>query len=176
MKKTHALAIALLLCAAFFFIGRGCSSCTPYHSSDEEIVVEQVETVSVVADTAPVPRDSVVIKYRYVEVPLTPPPQDTVSGRPIVNDIAVVVNGDSAEVQIPITQTKYETDDYRAYISGYQARMDSIFINQRTTTIKVREPKQMPRFSVGVQAGYGMTPKGFQPYIGIGVSVNLFNF
>jgi opacity protein-like surface antigen len=54
--------------------------------------------------------------------------------------------------------------------------MDSIFVKQRTNTIHIREPTKQKRFSIGLQAGYGMTPKGFQPYVGLGVSVNLWTF
>jgi opacity protein-like surface antigen len=36
------------------------------------------------------------------------------------------------------------------------------------------QPKK--RFSVGLQAGYGLTIYGATPYVGVGVSYNLFNF
>lgn len=85
---------------------------------------------------------------------------------------------DSVDVLVPITQKVYEDSTYRAYVSGFNANLDSIFVFRRTEYItNTRVVKSKPkRFSVGVQAGYGMTPKGFQPYIGLGVSVNLFSF
>lgn len=84
---------------------------------------------------------------------------------------------DSVDVLVPITQKVYEDSTYRAYVSGFNASLDSIFVHRRTeyiTSTKVVKSKPK-RFSIGVQAGYGITPKGFQPYIGVGVSVNLFN-
>lgn len=135
-------------------------------------------------DTAPQCRDSVVLRYQYVKVPITPPPEespangDSLSAEEYVADevSAVQLTEDSVAISIPISQKVYETDDYRAYISGYNARMDSIFVTSKSTIVRIRDPAKTKRFSVGLQAGYGMTPKGFQPYIGLGVSVNLFSF
>lgn len=85
---------------------------------------------------------------------------------------------DSVEVIIPMSQKVYEDSTYRAYVSGYNAKLDSIFVFRRSEYItKTRILRSPPkRFSVGLQAGYGYTPKGFQPYVGIGVSVNLLSF
>lgn len=85
---------------------------------------------------------------------------------------------DSAEVVIPMCQRIYEDSTYRAYVSGYNAQLDSIFVFRRSECITKTRILQSPpkRFSVGLQAGYGYTPKGFQPYVGIGVSVNLLSF
>lgn len=76
---------------------------------------------------------------------------------------------DSILVEVPITQVIYAGDDYRAWVSGYEPKLDSIEIYRRETTIRPRTK----RWSVGLQAGYGMTPKGFAPYVGAGVSYKL---
>ena len=149
MKKLSYVIVALILCAASFFIGRSCQSGNVIPSS-EAVVVDST----------------------------TPESTDSASSvtLPAPETLAIVERGDSAKVIIPITQKVYETEYYRAYISGYRATMDSIFIRQRTTTIRIREPTKSKRFSIGLQVGYGMTPKGFQPYAGIGISVNLWSF
>ena len=124
------------------------------------------------------------LRYQYVEIPLTPPPEDGVATpdssvvRDSITDEVKVekLGNDSVSISIPITQSRYETEDYRAYVSGYNARLDSIFVTSRQTVVRIRDPAKKKRFSIGIQAGYGMTPKGFQPYLGLGVSVNLFNF
>lgn len=147
-------------------------------------VVDSVTTTEEKPDTAPTVRDSVVLRYQYVEVPLTPPPQNSVSSsdssavrETVTEELKVEKLGDdSVSISIPITQSLYETEDYRAYVSGYNAGLDSIFITSRQTVVRIRDPVKKKRFSVGINAGYGMTPKGFQPYIGLGVSINLFNF
>ncbi len=85
---------------------------------------------------------------------------------------------DSVEVLIPRSQRVYEDSTYRAYVSGYNAELDSIFVIRRseyiTNTRILRSPPK--RFCVGLQAGYGYTPRGFQPFVGIGVAVNLLSF
>lgn len=85
---------------------------------------------------------------------------------------------DSIDVLVPISQKVYEDSTYRAYVSGYNANLDSIYVFHRTEYItnNILIKTKPKRFSIGVQAGYGMTPRGFQPYIGIGISVNLFSF
>ncbi len=179
MKNLSIIIVALILCAASFYLGRSCRSGSVIPSS-EIVVVDSTTSETTIPDVAPAIRDSVVVRYQYEIIPVTPPPENNDTSQsvspPPPDSLAIVERGDSAEVIIPITQKVYETDDYRAYISGYRATMDSIFIRQRTNTIRIREPTKPKRFSIGLQVGYGMTPKGFQPYAGIGVTVNLWNF
>ncbi|WP_294590839.1 DUF6808 domain-containing protein [uncultured Bacteroides sp.] len=75
-------------------------------------------------------------------------------------------------------QAYYEDSLYRAWVSGYRPRLDSIEIYPRTVThtitndiyhtIKVKDKR---RWGLGLQAGYGY-PGGF--YVGGGVTYNLF--
>lgn len=82
---------------------------------------------------------------------------------------------DSVEVVIPITQKEYEGAGYHAWISGYEPRMDSIYVFPRYERVTVRERcKGEGRWGVGVFAGYGMTPKGFQPCVGVSVHYTLW--
>lgn len=83
---------------------------------------------------------------------------------------------DSAEVEVPVTQHVYRTPQFEAYVSGYRPSLDSIMVFNRHVESVVTAPARPERFSVGLQAGYGFTPKGFQPYIGIGLSVRLLEF
>lgn len=176
MKKISYVIVALILCAASFFIGRSCQSGSVIPSL-EAVVVDSTTSETTIPDLEPAIRDSVVVRYQYEIIPVSPPPESTDTVMlPSPDTLTVVERGDSAEVIIPITQKVYETEDYRAYVSGYRATMDSIFIRQQTTTIRIREPTKPQRFSIGLQVGYGMTPKGFQPYAGIGISVNLWSF
>lgn len=123
-------------------------------------------------------RDSVVLVRRYVDVPV---PRDSVVVRyiteklPVKKDTAVRVDSvivhDSVYVEIPITQKIYSDSLYKAYVSGYRARLDSIAINDRVHIITRRE--KMSRWSIGVGSGYGITPKGFLPYIGVSVNYRI---
>lgn len=79
---------------------------------------------------------------------------------------------DSVNVQIPITQRVYEDSTYRAYVSGFDARLDSILLFPPTKYVTITAKETKSHWDIGMQAGYGITPKGFQPYIGIGISFN----
>ncbi len=81
---------------------------------------------------------------------------------------------DSADVIIPITQKEYRDSAYTAWVSGYNPSLDSIHVFKETKTI-TRTIHTPPRWwSIGIQGGYGYTPKGFQPYIGVGVTLRLW--
>lgn len=77
-------------------------------------------------------------------------------------------------------QAYYEDSLYRAWVSGYRPRLDSIEVYPRTVfrevtndvyhTIKVRDKH---RWGLGLQAGYGY-PNGWN--VGIGMSYNIFNW
>lgn len=76
---------------------------------------------------------------------------------------------DSVLVEVPIVEKQYFGDDYRATIRGFQPELVDIWIRQRETTITVPYRKRWS-FTVGPQAGVGITPKGWQPYAGIGAT------
>lgn len=88
---------------------------------------------------------------------------------------------DSTDVVIPITQTVYEDSTYTAYVSGYRACLDSMIVRmpREVTTVTKTHYQKPKRWSIGIQVGYGMTLNGtpqIAPYVGIGVSYNLFSF
>lgn len=162
----------IVLCMISFAMGRSCGS-APIPTENVE-VISSVTTEEEVADPSPIARDSVVLRYRYVEVPIESASMFD-SAVSLQDEVHVIAEADTATVVIPITQKKYETDDYRAYVSGYRQSLDSIFVTRKTYSITLREKTRPTRLSIGFQGGYGMTPKGFQPYLGIGVTVNLWS-
>lgn len=111
----------------------------------------------------PVVKDSMVVMYITERLPVA----DSVpkSGKTVA---------DSANVVIPITQKVYEDSMYKAYVSGYRASLDSFYIYPRREVITIREKPR--RWHIGISAGYGLTPKGFQPYLGIGVTYRIMSF
>lgn len=88
---------------------------------------------------------------------------------PLADTVAAVC--DSADVVIPVEQSVSEGEGYRAYVSGYRPRLDSL-VFVRTENIALL-PARQKRWSFGVQAGYGLTPRGLQPYIGVGIAFRL---
>ena len=73
----------------------------------------------------------------------------------------------------------YKDSTYTAVVGGIEPYLKSIeiypktiYVNNNTaTTIKVRS-----RFGLGVQAGYGYGRNGLQPYVGVGVQYNFFQW
>lgn len=84
-----------------------------------------------------------------------------------IDSTAAVVR-DSALVSIPIVQRTFEGEYYRAVVQGYNPELVGIDIFLPPPP----EEKRRPRlgWSFGVQFGVGLTPAGWQPYIGIGGS------
>ena len=132
----------------------------------------------------PVPKDSFVIRYVTVKLPKTvPQSRDSVEnfGKSTEKLQAsyrqVSDKTDSVEVDIPITQKVYSDDStYTAYVSGFNQQLDSLIFHRKREVVTVTKWKPPKRWSIGIQAGYGMSRNGMQPYIGIGVSYNLFSF
>ena len=88
----------------------------------------KVTIVDSVKKSFPVPVDSFVVRYIAKSLPIA---RDSVTKQ---------LEGDSAKIQIPISQKVYEDTLYRAYVSGYEPKLDSITIKQRTTYITPTSP------------------------------------
>lgn len=114
----------------------------------------------------PVPRDSVIKRYETVKLPIK---KDSCEAK---QDTCIP---DSAEVVIPITQKIYEDSLYQAWVSGYNAKLDSIEVYSRTREIRIPVLvfAKRKRWGLGLQAGYSY-PNGL--YIGVGVSYNLWQW
>lgn len=82
-------------------------------------------------------------------------------------------------VFLPREYMVYKDSTYRAVVSGVDPRLDSIEIYRPTITntiTKYVEVKKKPRWSIGLQAGYGFNGKDFKPYIGAGVQYNIVSW
>lgn len=134
--------------------------CRCHHSTESEQPLRDtiVDTIKVVK---PIAVDSVVTRYKVVSV-------ERVKDTTIVNEVSEVVF-DTIRVRLPIESKHYSTTNYDAWVSGYEPCLDSIKVYNREVIVK---PKKS-RWSVGVQGGVGMTPRGVQPYIGVGVGYRL---
>ena len=76
---------------------------------------------------------------------------------------------DTVEVRLPIVQKVYRDTNYTAWVSGYEARLDSISVRHREVTL-TKVARVGSRWGVGVQVGYGIdkTLKP-TPYVGVGL-------
>lgn len=176
-EKTFKILTGACVFAFCLLVGKCTYHCitNPVRDSVRDTVrAVYVDTVRIVQ---PVARDSVVLRYIKVRVPRADSVNDTLGGR-YKNSGEIYKNNDSAEVEIPITQKKYSDTTYTAWVSGFRPALDSIHVYPRhevvTVTNTVRgKPK---RWGVGVHAGYGVTPHGLQPYIGVGVNYSILDF
>lgn len=125
----------------------------------------------------PVPKDSVVIRYVTRKMAVTPDgkPNREVADTTAADSVQSVheVRTDSAIVEVPITQKCYETADYRAYVSGFEPSLDSIFLYRQTIkeTVSITERRKtrfIDRFGFGVVAGAGYGIIHRQPDVFIG--------
>lgn len=85
---------------------------------------------------------------------------------------------DSVTLDVAIEHREFSDSTYRAVVSGpvvgeLRPTLDFIETYNRTTTITVERPK---RFAVTAGVGAAYTPKGFQPYVGVGVGVVIWRF
>ena len=132
--------------------------CRCHHSTESEPTLRDtiVDTIKVVK---PIAVDSVVTRYKWVNV-------ERVKDTTIVNEVSEVVF-DTIRIRLPIESKHYTAESYDAWVSGYEPSLDSIKVYQREVKTK------QSRWSIGLQGGVGMTPRGVQPYIGIGIGYRL---
>ena len=85
--------------------------------------------------------------------------------------VYITLEGDTVRepifVPIRITQKEYLTDNYHAWVSGYNPSLDSIDVFQKT--IYITEKVKARRWGIGLTAGYGIGKHGLSPYIGVGL-------
>lgn len=84
---------------------------------------------------------------------------------------------DSAVVELEIIQRHYKDSTYEAWVSGpLDPRLDSVNVFARNTVVTKQVWKSSKRWHVGVTAGYGYGPRGFQPFVGVGVTYSILSF
>jgi len=93
----------------------------------------------------------------------------------------IIIEHDTTYIPLPKEYVTYKDSSYTAVVSGFNPALEEIAVYPKTQYITVQTEKIFTeykhyKFGVGVQAGYGITPAGFQPYLGLGLSYNLFGF
>lgn len=161
----------------------------------EDIVSDTITVYDTIPYIKPNPTDSTLLGYVTAKLPVSVPKVerlDTQIKKDSVPKFGEEINfltkidnkgnspdisanfPDSVNVQIPITQKVYEDSTYKAYISGYNASLDSFYIYPQTKILTIKEKPK--RWHLSVSAGYGITPKGLQPCLMVGVSYTIFSF
>ncbi|MBD5219481.1 MAG: hypothetical protein HDS72_04455 [Bacteroidales bacterium] len=145
---------------------------------ENEAVREVVTDTVVFVDTLPY----------FLPEPVAEKPMGTVVRRlpVVVVDSSLrsehdAVQGDSSlrpehrevPVEVPIVQQEYEGPEYHAWVSGFEPRLDSILVFPRCEVVTIKQPPK--RWHLGLTAGVAFTPRGFQPYAGIGVTYSIIS-
>lgn len=158
--------VGVLVCFLVSYMAGG------YHFRDTAKMVVRTDTLH---DTVTV-REPVFVTERVVRT-------DTV-WLPVVrtrtDTVLLASDGpkDSAWAVIPITQKVYADSTYKAWVSGYNPRLDSIAVYNKTVirTITRTEVEKCGKFGIGVVGGvgFGMATRKPDVFLGVGFSYRLW--
>lgn len=145
MRVSHVLGV-LLLCFISFLFGKTCK---------KKEIIHDIE-IDTIRDTIiqPVPVPQYIVDVGEVETPF---PMDAIVKKDTIRD--------TVYINIPIQRKTYQTDDYRAVISGYRPNLDTMTIYHKREIIY----KKSRRWGLGITAGYGLSKDGFSPCLSVGV-------
>ena len=137
---------------------------------------DTVRVVSWLHDTVEVessrPAGSVPAKLPVVQESTTNAqiaPEIEHSGDISVQDPPEIAQRDSALVEVPIEEKAYAGENYRAVVRGFRPELVDIWVRKETETIRVPVRKHWS-VTAGPQLGVGITPDGWRPYAGVGVT------
>ena len=106
----------------------------------------------------PIARDSIITRYQTVKLPIIKTEYET----------DTIFKTDSVEVQVPISQKVYEDSTYKAFVSGFNTSLDSIYIKNKYITKTITNTKTKPtKWGLGATAGYDPINRNFGVVIGV---------
>jgi hypothetical protein len=157
--------VGLLICCimTLFF----CSKCNSYKTG--EVTPDTLIIRDTFRDSFPVPVHDTILRYKK-EKPITL--HDTAYIE--LNPDSLYAYGDS--IVVPISQKEYTDDStYRAWVSGYNAQLDSIHVYRESMIITRRERNEASGFnvSIGGGLGYGIFTKKPDVFLGLTAGWNL---
>ena len=197
-KKERLGLVAVAFLAGLCLGGWLGNRCNHFGDGNKKVTVDTVVVKDTVRVTEPKAADSVVTGT--IRVPMVVYEHD---GQDMLNrlnrlnghnglDDTADGQGDTADVQnvgkigvadtvwatVPRTQKRYEDSTYTAWVSGYEARLDSIEVYRKTTYITKREEGRVKnkRISLGLTGGfgYGLTSRKPDLFIGVGCTWRIF--
>ena len=154
------------------FITMGIHNCNrqPIETKVERDTVTLHDTVP---DIAPVPKDSVRLKYVTRWLPRAV--HDTVYSENYAQNTVVIMH-DTVAVQVPITSKHYGSKDYDAWVSGFEVSLDSIKLYKETQYITERVVVSKPpnKFALFIDAGvdYTFNDHRWRPRAGVELVLN----
>lgn len=111
MRVSHVLGV-LLLCFISFLFGKTCKKKEIIHDIEIDTIIQ------------PIPVPQYIVDVGEVEIPF---PMDAIVKKDTIKD--------TVYINIPIQRKTYQTDDYRAVISGYRPNLDTMTIYRKREII-----------------------------------------
>lgn len=202
-KKEKDNIVGVMVAAVFagFCLGAGLANHCNHHSRDGKgkVTVDTVTVRDTVRITEPSAADSVVTGV--IRVPVALPTEPTVpkaeievfepgrlsevmdghavnKGGSEAQETGKIAGKDTAWAVVPRTQKRYVDSTYMAWISGYEPRLDSIEVYQKTVVVTKRVEGRVKnrRFNVGLTGGfgYGVITRKPDVWLGVGVTWRLW--
>ena len=160
LNKTHF--IVFLVGAFLGFLSGFFSGKAIYDKPLVEKVTSDTITIhDTIPDINPAPKDSARIKYvtRWL-----PAKHDTIDHFVEVGKMM----HDTVAVEVPITSKHYKSEQYDAYISGFEPNLDSIFVYQKTEYITetIERMKPPDKWELDIVGGinYNTAQDRYSPY------------
>ena len=202
MSKEKNNIVGVMAAAVFagFCLGAGLANHCNHHSRDGKgkVTVDTVTVRDTVRITEPSAADSVVTGV--IRVPVALPTEPTVPKAEIEvfepGRLSEVMDGhtgnkggteqgtgkiarkDTVWAVVPRTQKRYEDSTYMAWISGFEPRLDSIEVYQKTVVVTKRVEGRVKnrRFNVGLTGGfgYGVFTRKPDVWVGVGCTWRMF--
>lgn len=154
MKSKHFIFLAVLACAVSFFLG---------FTIQKEKITELRDTV-------------VITKIDTLKIIQPVFITETITDTLLVPVLDTLIINDTIYQKLPITQRYYtEQAKYRAWVSGYKPRLDSIQIFNKTDLIYVDKIIQNnSKFGLGIIGGVGYSDK-VSPFLGVGFYYSIWS-
>lgn len=145
----------------------------------EDCVMDTVKVYDTISYIEPAPVSTTPIGFINVTIPAPAIPSANLDSLPDIRaDTAELASvdvdataPDSLTLQLPITQNVYEGEDYKAYVSGMYPSLDSLFVYPRREIVTIKKPPK--RWHIGPTVGFGYTPHGFEPFIGVSLTFSI---
>lgn len=146
-----------------------------YRRGAASVAVEETTRIDTVFYPRPEPLPGT---YRLADISvpvLLFAPPDTVT-----ETVVVKVGADSVQMKVAMETRPYSDSTYRAQVSGprignLRPTLDWIETYNRTTT-QQQVVTRRSRFALTAGVGAAYTPQGFQPTVGVGVGIILWQF
>lgn len=190
-KKEKNNIVGVMVAAVFagFCLGAGLANhCNHLRNDKGKMTVDTVTVRDTVRITEPSAADSVVTGM--IRVPVVLPTEPTVPKAEIEvfepGRLSEVMDGhtgktarkDTVWAVVPRTQKRYVDSTYMAWVSGYEPRLDSIEVYQKTVVVtkRVEGRGKSKRFSVGLTGGfgYGVFTRKPDVWVGVGCTWRIF--